>query len=395
MLSGRDFIVFSDDWGRHPFSCQHIMRHFLPGNRLLWVNTIGLRSPRLCWYDLTRAAEKIRSWVLPKPTPGPEPLPENLRVLSPVMLPFNTIPAVRAANRRTVLHTVRRAMREMDMRSPILLATVPNAADYTGHLGEELTVYYCVDDFTLWPGMNQPELVKELEKKLLAKADLVIAVSDALTATRHNGRTPTRLLTHGVDLEHFDRTGADTPLPLALCGLGRPLIGFYGLIDSHFDVPLLARIMDARPDWQILCIGTKRIDLGELEKRANFRWLPALPYNELPLAAAHFDVAIIPYVLSAHTKTANPLKLREYIATGKPVVTTPMPEVFRFEGHIRIAEGTESFVAAIDEALREGPRPEKIRSLLAGETWADKADFFSAWIEESLCEKQNQRRSVA
>lgn len=394
MLHGKDFIVFSDDWGRHPFSCQHIMRHFLPRNRLLWVNTIGLRAPRLCWYDAKRAAEKIRSWIPARSTAKAEPLPENLHVLSPVMLPFNTVPGVRFANRFSVVRAVRAVMRELGMRSPVLLATLPNAADYAGLLDEELVVYYCVDDFTVWPGMNLPGLVKELEDALLAKADLVLAVSGSLCASRRNGRTPTRLLTHGVDVEHFDQRGENLPLPQALHGLGRPLIGFYGLIDSHLDVDLLSRILDARPGWQILCIGTKRIDLGELEKRPNFRWVPAMPYSELPVAAAHFDAAIIPYVVNAHTRAANPLKLREYIATGKPVVATTMPEVLRFEGYVRVADGPEAFIAAIEDALHSGVSPEQGRALLRGETWAHKAERISRWIEESLAEKAKGRKEA-
>ncbi len=399
MLSGRDFIVFSDDWGRHPFSCQHIMRHFLPHNRLLWVHTIGLRRPRLCWYDIKRAAEKICSWVLPRPrAENGEPPPDNLHILSPVMLPFNTVPGIRAVNRTSVVRAVRRAARGLGMRSPVLLATVPNAADYVGHLGEELVVYYCVDDFTVWPGMNQPALVRELENALLARSDLVVAVSDSLRVSRRNGRAPTRLLTHGVDSEHFDRSGARPPVPPALyglCGRGRPLIGFYGLIDSHFDVGLLAGVLDARPGWHILCIGTRRINLSELERRPNFTWLPAMPYAELPLAAAQFDAAIIPYLVNAHTRTANPLKLREYIATGRPVITTPMPEVFRFEGCVRIADGPEAFVAAIEDALLAGVPPEGCRDLLRGETWADKAELLSGWIGDRLAEKSAYREAAA
>lgn len=384
ILTNTDFIVFSDDWGRHPFSCQHIMKHFLPGNRLLWVNTIGMRTPRLSLYDIKRSFEKVASWIRPNASASPEPLPHNLRILSPVMIPYNTISAVRFFNRESVVRSVQKAMRDWGFTKPVLLTTQPLASDYVGRFGERLVVYYCVDDFTVWPGMNQPELVRGMEDSLLARSDLVTAVSDSLCASRSNGRTPTRLLTHGVDVEHFRQAAQPLPRPEALRGLGGPIIGFFGLIDSHFDRELTAALLDARPGWQIVCIGTRRIDLGELEKRPNFHWLPPVPYAELPSYAAAFDVAVIPYKVNEHTQTASPLKLREYIATGKPVVTTPMADVFRFQNHIAIAGTDREFIAAIEKALASPPVPEAQEQALAGESWKDKAALLSSWIEEGL-----------
>jgi len=106
-------------------------------------------------------------------------------------------------------------------------------------------------------------------------------------------------------------------------------------------VEIIRMLLDWRVDWTVVLIGTKRIDLGTLESRPNFRWLPAVPYAQLPQYSSAFDVAIIPYVVNQHTNTANPLKLREYLATGKPVVTTAMAEVFRFKEHLRIAARPE------------------------------------------------------
>ncbi len=167
-------------------------------------------------------------------------------------------------------------------------------------------------------------------------------------------------------------------------GLSGPVFGFYGLIDKHFDVPLVEGILNTRPDWQVVCIGTKRIDLGSLESKRNFFWIPPVPYDELPRFAACFDVAFIPYLVNAHTQAANPLKLREYLATGKPVVTTPMAEVFRFKDHIRIADSVDAFVRALDAALHEEVPSEKREEALAGERWSEKAELLSSWIEEEL-----------
>lgn len=392
MLNNTDFIVFSDDWGRHPFSCQHIMRHFLPENRLLWVHTIGLRTPRLTVYDIKRSAEKVASWLRPKKSVETESLHHNLRLLSPVMIPYNTIRPIRGFNRESVVRSVRQAMREWNFNDPVLLATQPLASDYAGRLGESLTVYYCVDDFTLWPGMNQPELVRAMENALLSQADLVVAVSDSLCASRSNGREATRLLTHGVDIEHFQRATLPQEKPEPLKALSGPIIGFYGLIDKHFNRELVAAILDARPDWQVVCIGTKRLDLSELETRANFHWLPPVPYEKLPAYAACFNVAFIPYLVNAHTQSANPLKLREYIATGKPVVTTPMAEVFRFKELIFIANDSPAFIEAIEQALSAPPNPMRINEALVGESWQDKAKQLSGWIEETMARRTSSTK---
>lgn len=381
MVKGRDFLVFSDDWGRHPFSCQHIMQHFLPHNRVLWINTIGMRLPRFCLYDVKRAAGKIASWTL---NSSQEDLPDNLRIVSPVMIPFNNAHPVRAFNRWNVVRAVRNAMAEWNIQNPIFLATVPNSSDYIGCFNEEIVVYYCVDDFIVWPGMNLPDLVMELEKRILEESDIVVAVSDELYENKKSDKGFTRLLTHGVDVEHFAASSAPRQRPVALADIQGPVIGFYGLIDSHLDVEIIRGLLDWRSDWTVLLIGTKRIDLGMLEERPNFRWLPAVPYAELPHYSSAFDVAIIPYVVNRHTNTANPLKLREYLATGKPVVTTAMAEVYRFREHLRIATDPEEFAGQVGEALFDSVDLATRRACLQGEAWADKARMLSGWIEEAL-----------
>jgi glycosyltransferase involved in cell wall biosynthesis len=391
MITGRNFLVFSDDWGRHPFSCQHIMQHFLPHNRVLWVNTIGLRLPRLSLYDVKRAAGKIASWTSNSPH---ETLPGNLRIISPVMIPFNNVSSVRNFNRWNVVRTVRKAMDEWDLRNPIFLATVPNASEYIGYFDECLVSYYCVDDFTVWPGMNLPGLVMEFEKKLLEKADIVMAVSDELYSTKKSVNKNTFLLTHGVDVDHFSTATVTQQRPQCLADIQGSIIGFYGLIDTHLDVEIIRMLLDWRVDWTVVLIGTKRIDLGTLESRPNFRWLPAVPYAQLPQYSSAFDVAIIPYVVNQHTNTASPLKLREYLATGKPVVTTAMAEVFRFKEHLRIAARPEDFASEVDRALSDVVDLETRRACLDGDAWADKAQMVSDWIDEALSAKSQAAAGV-
>ena len=396
MLQDKNLIVFSDDWGRHPFSCQHLMQHFLKaGSRILWVNTIGLRTPRLTPYDIKRSLQKITSWLRPKKQQTPLSLPPNLRVIAPVMLPFNNISPVRAFNRSSVVKAVQQAITEWSKESreattwrpeaPIIVATVPNAADYLGLLNECLAVYYCVDDFTLWPGMNQPEMVRGMEEELLRKADLIVATSSSLQQSRTRGNTVPKILTHGVDIDHFSKIPATRPPQMEK--LGKPIVGFYGLVDLRLDANLVRALLQQHPDWKFVFIGNSLISLDDLNAYPNFHHVPAVDYHYLPDYASCFDVAILPYKVNEQTTNINPLKLREYIATGKAVVSTPLPESVALEPAVSIAADAASFAKAIEKALQNDLSPEKRRTALTGATWADKAHLLSDWITLALKEK--------
>ncbi len=397
MIKNKDFIIFSDDWGRHPFSCQHIMEHFLPHNRLLWVNTIGMRTPEFTLYDMKRAFGKIASWLSPAKAKGEKvTLHPHLRIISPFMIPYNKYDSVRAFNVNNVVKKVLQAAEEWNFTDPILLATQPLAADYVGKLGEKLVAYYCVDDFIYWPGMNQPQLVKGMEESLVAQADLIFAVSDSLCASRCNTKGETKLLTHGVDVAHFAKACVKPHVqqnypqgfPEKLKNTSHPIIGFYGLIDKRFDIDLVELILQQQAQWQILCIGTTCIDLSRLQKYNNFHWIDAVAYDVLPNYAAYFDVAFIPYEVNEHTHTINPLKLREYMAMGKAIVATPMREAMRFEKSIHIAAKGLPFVKAVESALQNPLPPHAYTQDLQGESWADKAELVSAWLEETAQSKK-------
>ena len=386
VLSGRDFVVFSDDWGRHPFSCQHIMQHFLPQNRILWVNTIGMRLPRLTTYDVKRAIEKIDSWTVPA-SRSEQTLPDGLRVIAPVMIPFSTVPLVRAFNRWSVIRSVQVAMQEWGMRDPVLLTTQPLASEFIGRFGETAVVYYCVDDFANWPDMNIPELVRSMEEKLLDQADLVVAVSDHLVRTRPARKGETRLLTHGVDVDHFRRARTVAGKTNFHGSKISPVIGFFGLLDNRMDWELVSSLVERRQEWAFVFIGNAQVPLMELTRFGNFRHVPAVSYEDLPGYAAAFDVAILPYVVDASTAGISPLKLKEYLALDIPVVTTPLSGVMEFREILYIAAGTEEFDAAIAGALQSG-RKQHQSDWIEGEAWVTKAEILSGWMDSLLLQKR-------
>jgi glycosyltransferase involved in cell wall biosynthesis len=358
------------------------MQHFLPHNRVLWVNTIGMRLPRFTLYDCRRAMGKLKSWVSKSERVD---LPEGLHVISPVMIPFNPIAAVRSFNSRSVISCVRKSMRELGMQNPILLASLPMASDYVGKVGESMVVYYCVDDFANWADMNAGSMVLAMEDALLSQADMVVAVSEHLLRTRLARKGLTRLLTHGVDVDHFRQVRID-PRPAELfASAPRPVIGFFGLLDNRMDWALVQAILEMRPDWSLVFIGNAQVSLDRFNAFENFIHVPAVPYADLPRYAAWFDAAMLPYVVDQTTAGINPLKLKEYLALGLPVVTTALPGVLEFGDCLHVAEGPCAFVEALVTALGQG-RSEVGLARLKGESWSEKADLLSSWIEEELAQ---------
>jgi glycosyltransferase involved in cell wall biosynthesis len=384
MIKNKDFIIFSDDWGRHPFSCQHIMKHFLNDNRILWVNTIGMRNPRLSIYDIKRAVGKLKVWG--RPHEYETDIPVNLTVIAPIMIPYNSIDSIRNWNRNSVVRKTREWSERLGFRDPILLATVPNAADYIGHLGESAVVYYCVDEFSEWPGVLE-KLTRELETVLLEKADLVACTSDKLAKNKKSPLGPTHLLSHGVDIEHFSKAVAGRAEIEALKDVPNPIIGYFGLFDQRSDQEILIHLLETHPEWSLLVVGRSVTCMERLKQFNNFHHLGPVSYEELPGYAAYFDVCIIPYLVNEFTENINPLKLKEYLATGKPVVSTALPEALNLGQWIQVVHSSGEFVEAVALALESNAEPFVPMAALTGEAWVDKAELLSSWIDKTLARK--------
>jgi glycosyltransferase involved in cell wall biosynthesis len=388
MVRNFDFIVFSDEWGRHPFSCMHIMKYFLPCNRILWVNTVGMRRPKFTLYDLRRSIEKISSWV--GRSTSRETLPNNLRVISPVMVPYNNIRIIRAFNRRSVIKNVKREMDRLQIRNPILLTTLPTAVDYLGAFDEAVDIYYCVDEYSKWPGAARG-LMEEMEADLIQKVDLIVTTSEELQKVKRSDSCPTYLLTHGVDIEHFRKSRTLEIHPL-LKPFNKPLIGYFGLIDDHVDLDLLEYLTENRPEWSFVFIGPVKVSIDRLKEYKNAHFYPPVPYIDLPKYLAGLDVCILPYRMNELTRNSNPLKLKECLAAGKPVVSTALPEVLKLGEAVRIAWDRDAFLNKILEALIDPLNRFAAEKVLEGQDWSFKAEQMARDIEETINRNLNSLR---
>ena len=367
-LHGRDMLCFSHDWTGDPLSKTHLMRLLARDNRVLWVNSIGYRAPTVSRADVSRAFHKLAAAT--RPLRNPEP---NLYVLSPLAIPAYGMPAVRALNAWLLRLQVRWAMRRLGFRRPINWVFNPAAALIAGSLGEDKLIYYCVDEYTQFSGVAAASLAA-LEDQLLRRADLVIVSAERLLHSKSQANPRTVLVRHGVDHTHFRRAlDPATEVPPEVARLPRPVIGFFGLIADWVDVDLMAHVARQFPTGSLVVLGKATTDVSTLEQLPNVHLLGRRPYEALPAYCKGFDVALMPFRINELTLNANPLKVREYLAAGLPVVSTPIPEV-EVLGQCRIAGEPGAFVDQVKEALRNpGPRPE-VSEAVRGESWEARLD---------------------
>jgi glycosyltransferase involved in cell wall biosynthesis len=368
-IEGQDIICFANDWDSDPLSKKHIMLRLARRNRILWVNSIGTRNPRASARDLRRAAGKL--WQFAR---GHRQVSENIFVYSPLAVPFHGSHAARQVNKQWLSWSVRRACEELGFQDPITWTFLPSTADVAGTLGEKLILYHCVDEFSEFTGTDKPALLA-MEQRLIQKSDVFIVSSGPLYEAKREYNPNTFLVTHGVDVQHFRKAcDSDTRVPEELAALPRPVIGFFGLVADWVDLEMIRSLASSRPDWSFVLIG--KLDTGTEAVRglANVHLFGRRDYALLPAYCKGFSVAILPFAVNALTKAANPLKLREYLAAGLPVVATPIPEAERLRNLIRIGETREQFLEQIEGLLaeqRNGPQ-----------LWVSRAMDEESWDEK-------------
>jgi glycosyltransferase involved in cell wall biosynthesis len=382
------FVVFSDDWGEHPSSSQHLFGQLADEHRILWVNTIGMRRPTLSLTDLGKVVSKVGRMLKRSPAGAVPKAPPNIRVCQPFMLPYSNIGAVRRLNRASVVRSVGQAVRTAGMVDPVLVTTVPNACDYAATVRKDLVVYYCVDDFSAWPGLDA-SLVRGMEDMLVQRADVLLATSRKLYERLAASGKPVHMLTHGVDIELFGReASAEHP---CLAGLRRPRAGYFGLIDARTDKRLLEAVARRMPDFELVLTGRVETAVEALAALSNVHFTGPVPYRELPDLIAGLDVLLLPYAVNEFSDTLSPLKMKEYLATGKPVVSTPIAEARALREYVTLAGTAEEWEAGLRAALSVDvpQRKRAIAPVMRGESWGAKAERLQTLCEEAL---QGRRR---
>ncbi|GEL72861.1 spore coat polysaccharide biosynthesis glycosyltransferase ExoP [Myxococcus virescens] len=370
-LRGRDLVVFSNDWDGDPLSKVHIMRILSRENRILWVNSIGNRAPKANAHDVKRIFDKLGRF-----TEGVREVEPNIHVLSPLAIPFYGSELVRGANRQLLRLQVLRAMKKLGFQKPISWSFLPASAPVSGTLGEAFVIYHCVDEFAAFSDTNGRHIA-ELEARLLKRADLCITSAERLRENKARVNPRTVLVRHGTDFTHFVKAcDPATTIPADIARLPKPIIGFFGLVADWVDQEAIIATARAHPEGSVVIIGKTTPDCDDSALRAepNIHMLGRKPYADLPGYSKAFDVALMPFKVSELTLNANPLKVREYLASGLPVVSTDLPEV-RKVGLCKIAKDTKDFVRKVDECLADKPGPNRERAeRIFGESWDARVD---------------------
>jgi glycosyltransferase involved in cell wall biosynthesis len=388
LLEGFDIVCFSNDWDGDPLSKTHLMRLAARHNRILWVNSIGNRAPRATGRDLDRIKRKLT-----QAAGGLREVEKNIHVLAPLALPLYGKEWARKLNGRALAAQVKRAMRQLGMKRPIVISFLPGAAPVVDRLDAQLILYHCVDEFSAFDGAG--EAIAAMERELIGKADLVICSAEKLVRAKERLHPRVSLVRHGVDLAHFSKaTREDQPISPLVRDLPKPVIGFMGLVANWVDLELLGAVADHYSQGSVVIVGREDCDTSSLRTHPNMVFLGRRPYTELPSILKAFDVGLVTFRDNELTQASNPLKAREYVAAGLPVVSTPIPEIERL-AMCRIASGTPAFLGAIDQALAEGAGPSVHRAMaMQSESWETRWSEVETLLAERLGLVQPERRSA-
>jgi UDP-galactopyranose mutase len=268
----------------------------------------------------------------------------------------------------------------------VLWFYTPMAMDFAEHLQPQATVFDCMDELSAFK-FAPAELV-ENERRLFKKADLVFTGGQSLYEAKKHQHEQVFAFPSSIDAEHFKQARSITEERAEQKSISRPRFGYYGVIDERIDIGLLAEIADLRPEWQLVMVGpVVKISDEDLPRRENIHYLGGKSYQDLPAFLADWDVAIMPFAMNESTRFISPTKTPEYLAAGKPVVSTPIKDVVRPYGEmnlVHIASTAEEFVAAGEKALRENgtERLVEIDEFLTQMSWDKTWRQMSALIDE-------------
>lgn len=282
-------------------------------------------------------------------------------------------------------------------RSPLALwYYTPMALPFTRHLSPAVTVYDCMDELANFKGA--PPILGQLERELLDRADLVFTGGHSLYEHKRPHHPRVYPFPSSVDVSHFAAARLQSQEPADQAAIAHPRLGFFGVIDERMNLELLAAVAEARPDWQLVMLGpVVKIDPASLPRMTNIHWLGSKSYPELPRYIAGWDVALLPFACNESTRFISPTKTPEYLAAGKPVVSTPIRDVIRpygDKGLVSIAATPAEFIAAIDGALHESSpaRQQQADAWLShlswDHTWTDMQRLMSEVVDKkSLSER--------
>ena len=392
MLHDASIICFGgeDWWYHHPHSKNHLMRRFArAGNKVIFVNSISMGLASVKSKDLVpRITRKLKSYAKLARTTE-----EGITVVSPAVIPFFGNRAATIANRRLLVGQIAGLARRRGLSRPVLWIAIPTAVEVVGCLNESLVIYHVSDkyDANTMDHATDPSFIRKLHERAIEAADLIFYSSRKLLADATRGLERSHLLEQAVDFDHWSKIShGDVPIAAEVERIPHPRVGYFGAIEPWLvDQELIKQAAHERPEWNWIFIGNKSRGL-EIESLPNVHFLPPVSYQNLPHYAAGFDVCVLPWNTDVpFTSYGSAIKVREYLASGKPVVIAPLPEYESMSDVLRIGRSRDQFLELVDEALAEEgtAQSQRRQDSVRDGTWDARAEWVSDLIEHALREK--------
>lgn len=349
------------------------MEVFARHNRVLFVNSIGMRRPSTAHPDfLRRITRKLGS--IARLVRRAQP---SLYVFSPIALPFFGSPAVRRINSLALRFQIGTVLRMLGMRRPILWIGLPTYADMLGRFGARLTVFQATDKYDAYEEIRD-DYVTNAFRRLASESDVVLVSSKRLGTLLGEMNESVYHVSHGVDFDHFSQAKRnDLALPGDLESIPTPRLGYVGSLDQVVDHELLRFVAQRKPGWHIVLVGPHSGEADALRSLENVHLLGARPPEVVPAYLKGFDACLMPWKQDEWISFCNPIKTKEYLSAGRQVVTMHYDEVAEVERWLWVARSRDEFLSSLEAVVDRG----ETKDLSATE----------AWLRESTWERQSAR----
>ncbi|NQT22806.1 MAG: glycosyltransferase, partial [Candidatus Omnitrophica bacterium] len=358
------------------------------GNRVLFVENTGVRTPTL--RDIPRLWKRFLNWK--KGYKGIRKISENLFVYSPLVLPFPYSKIATKVNRFIMLSVIKKWMKALEFRNPIVWSFLPTAlvVDMLNELNPSIFIYYCIDDFA--SSSKGARKIKKVEEKVIRSADLVFTTSRKLFKKCQAINKRTYSFPFGVSIENYNIAREKMlDAPGEMHAIKRPIVGYIGGIHKWIDFGLLRKMALQSKDISFVLIGPKQVDLSPIIDIPNIYILGKKNKQDLPAYVKFFDAGIIPYRKTAYTENVYPTKINEYLAMGKPVISTKIPEVVEFDrahsgGIVYLIEGENDFSLLLSNIISQN-NEETVRKRIAlanSNSWSVKLENMCDLIQKRL-----------
>ncbi|MHB8124881.1 MAG: glycosyltransferase family protein [Desulfitobacteriaceae bacterium] len=358
--SDQQIICFgAAEWSGMWARAQQLMTRFAAaGFQVLYIN------PPITWLSPLKNPTYWQYRV--RNIPKLEEVSPGIFVYTPFpLLPFaNLQTMINKLNQYILARSLKKVLAKLKFANPILWTYLPNNIDILKHLPHSQLIYDCADEHASFPGFINAQVVLNMENRLLVQARIVFASALELYNRRVAHCQNIQLINNGADFKHFRQALNEVlVLPEEISSLPKPIVGYIGAISTWLDLELIKALAIAYPLWSIVLVGPQDIDLTELRAFANILFVGPKPYGVLPAFLKGFDLCLIPFKINNLTVNVNPVKLYEYLAAGKPVLATALPEVLKFSDHVAIANTKEDFVTLAAQEIAQD-NSHKIQSRL-------------------------------